>query len=134
MSMTILLVDDDPLQALERKSILEQHFANVERVKSAPEALCLIEQPHFAQQLSVVISGHRMPGFSGPAFIAELHARLPELPILVLGFEGDQADDYAATNALFVALPVTTDTIVNQIKHMLTDRQENPGSSTVTAA
>ena len=130
----ILLVDDDPLQAFARKSILERHFANVERVKSAPEALCLIEQPHFAQRLSLVISGHRMPGFSGPAFVAELHARLPELPILILGYEGESAADYATANAHFVALPVAADTIVEQVRQLLAEGLTNHGSSTVTAA
>lgn len=134
MSTTILLVDDDPLQAFARKSILERHFASVERVKSATEALCLIEQPHFAQQLSLVISGHRMPGFSGPAFVAELHSRLPALPILVLGYEGEDAADYATANAHFVPLPMAADKIVGLVRQLLAERQADHGSSTVTAA
>ena len=48
--LTILLVDDDPLQAFVRKSILEKRFSDVLRVTGAAEALCLVEQPHFARK------------------------------------------------------------------------------------
>ena len=67
---TILLVDDDPLQAFLRKSILERRFRDVERVGDAAEALCLVEQPEFAGQLGLVISGLNMPGIGigRPAF------------------------------------------------------------------
>ena len=51
---TILLVDDDPLQAFVRKSTLEKRFHDVERVADAAEALCLVEQPQFAGGLGLV--------------------------------------------------------------------------------
>ncbi len=57
---TILLVDDDPLQAFVRKSILERRFADVQRVADAAEAFCLIEQPRFAEKLALVVSGLHM--------------------------------------------------------------------------
>jgi len=62
----ILLVDNDPLQAFQRKSILERRFQEVERVGDAAEALCLVEQPYFAGKLGLVISGLSMPGIGGP--------------------------------------------------------------------
>ncbi len=46
------------------------------RVNDAAEALCLIEQPDFADKLGLVISGHHTRGIGGPAFVAEL--RLPD--------------------------------------------------------
>jgi DNA-binding NtrC family response regulator len=93
----ILLVDDDPLQAFSRKSILERKFRDVLRVCDAAEALCLVEQPHFAGGLGLVISGLHMPGISGPAFVAELHERMPELPVLVLDSGAESASDYSAS-------------------------------------
>jgi DNA-binding NtrC family response regulator len=91
----ILLVDDDPMQAFSRKSILERRFSDVQRVGDAAEALCLVEQPQFAGCLGLVISELHMPGMSGPAFVAELHERMPALPVLVLGGGGEAAGDYA---------------------------------------
>ncbi len=91
---TILLVDCDPLQALLRKSILEQKFPDVRRVSDAAEALCLIEQPNFASNLALIVTGRQRPGISGPDFVAEIVRRLPELPVLVLGSGAETASDY----------------------------------------
>ena len=91
---TILLVDNDPFQALQRKSILERRFHDVQRVGDASEALCLVEQPQFAGNLGLVISGEHMQGIGGPAFVAEIHTRLPHVPVLVLGVSGDATDNY----------------------------------------
>jgi DNA-binding NtrC family response regulator len=102
---TILLVDNDPLQAILRKTILERKFHDVERVGDAAEALCLVEQPQFAGQLGLVISGLSMPGIGGPAFVAELHERLPRVPVLVLGTGGDAPTDYKGSWVRFLPRP-----------------------------
>ena len=82
---TVLIVESDPLKGFLRKSILEKQFHDVVRVSDASEALCLVEQPQFAPKLGLVIASHPMQGIGGPAFVAELHSRLPQVPILVLG-------------------------------------------------
>ena len=99
---TILLVDDDPLQAYLMMSLLGRRFTDVHRVNDAAEALCLVEQLDFSSKLGLVISGHHTMGFGGPAFVAELRARVPALPILVLGMIGEAASDYTASRVLFV--------------------------------
>jgi DNA-binding NtrC family response regulator len=94
----ILLVEGDPLQAFLCISLLKEQFGrqlgDVQRVDSAAEALCLVEQPQFAENLGLVISGHHLPGIGGPAFVAELCERLPEMRVLVLGNETEAARDY----------------------------------------
>jgi DNA-binding NtrC family response regulator len=109
---TILLVDNDPLQASSRKSILERKFSDVQRVGDAAEALCLVEQPQFAGCLGLVISGLNMPGISGPAFVAELHERMPGLPVLVLGGGGEAAGDYAGGWVRFLSRPFGGDELL----------------------
>jgi len=103
---TILLVDSDPLQAHQRRSILERRFPDVRRVGDAAEALCLVEQPQFAANLGLVISGQHMQGIGGPAFVAELHLRIPSLPVLVLGKAGEVAEDYCGECMRFLPWPV----------------------------
>jgi len=105
----ILLVDNDPLQAFQRKSILERQFQEVERVGDAADALCLVEQPYFAGKLGLVISGLSMPGIGGPEFVAELHARLPDVPVLVLGSASEAVGDYAGGWVHFLAKPFAMD-------------------------
>lgn len=102
----ILLVDDEPLQAIARKTLLEKRFPDVRRVQDAAEALCLIEQQPFAGQLGLLISGHHMPGLGGPAFVAEVCARMPRLPVLVLGMRHESASDYRFDQVCFVSHPI----------------------------
>jgi DNA-binding response OmpR family regulator len=87
-----LLVEDDPLLALQRRSALERKFAEVDRVAYAAEALCLVERPGFAARLGLVICSHTAVGLGSPSFVAELQVRLPDVPVLVTG--GADADAY----------------------------------------
>ena len=113
------MVDNDPLQAFVRKSVLERRFQDVQRVSDAAEALCLVEQPHFAGNLGLVISGLQMPGIGGPEFVAELHARLPNVPILVLGAASEAAADYVGGWIHFLARPFATDEMLKVAGQML---------------
>ncbi len=103
---TILIVDDDPLQASLMMSLLGRQFGNVCRVNDAAEALCLIEQPEFAVKLALIITWHRTPGIGGPAFVAELHSRMPNLPVLVLGADGATPSDYTDVHVVSLPRPV----------------------------
>jgi DNA-binding NtrC family response regulator len=116
---TILLVDHDPLQAFLRKSILEQRFSDVIRVGDATEALCLVEQPRFAENLGLVISCNHRPGISGPAFVAELHTRMPALPVLVLGSEAEAAEDYTGACVRFLPKPFSGGEMLSAAGQML---------------
>jgi len=118
---SILLVDDDPLQASLILSVLEQRFGDVRRVTDAADALCLIEQPAFADNLRLVIAGHHLPGMGGPALVNELRSRAPDLPILVLGATDETATDYAEAHVCFLAKPFTAVKMLNLAGSMLTD-------------
>lgn len=122
---TILLVEDDPLQAFVRMSVLEKRFPDVKRVADAAEALCLIEQHAFSDNLGLVIAGHHLPGLSGPEFVAELHARKPGLPILVLGSAQDSAGDYAGDGVRFLAKPAGAEEMVSAASQLLTQDGHN---------
>jgi DNA-binding NtrC family response regulator len=116
---TILLVDDDPLQAFVRVSALEKRFRDVVRVADAAEALCLIEEPNFSGRLGLVISGHHRPGLGGPAFVAELHTRRPNVPVLVLGNGNEIAADYSELGVRFVPRPARNDELVEIAGQMM---------------
>lgn len=126
---TVLIVESDPLQGVLRKSILERQFGHVARVSDASEALCLVEQSQFAQELGLVIASHPMQGIGGPAFVAELHARLPRVPILVLMdpnapslgdlAPGPDADPLTAQSIRFLPRPFSMDQLVDLARQML---------------
>ena len=102
-----------------RKSILEKRFAHVLRVAGAAEALCLVEQPQFAGSLVLVVSGHRLAGIGGPAFVAELHARMPSLPVLVLGDSEEVHDEYSGEAVRFLPRPFLPEQILALATQML---------------
>ncbi len=81
---TILLVDENPLRASLRQSILQRAVPDVVRVSEPAEALCLVESVEFARALRLVITGNHLTGLTGPEFVSELRARMPRVPVLVL--------------------------------------------------
>lgn len=117
-----MLVDDDPLQAHIRKSLLQHRVAGVERAADAAEAFILVEQPHFVENLGLVIVGLHFPGVGGPAFVSEMTSRLPAVPILVLGCGSDKAVDYVGDNVRFMARPVATEEMLAITRQMLSRR------------
>lgn len=100
---TILLVDDNPLRAAMRKSLLEGKAPAVVRALDAAEALCMVESPEFAQGLTLVITGHVMSGISGPEFVEEFRSRMPEVPVLVLSAVPDAEQEYKGIPQVFVS-------------------------------
>jgi DNA-binding NtrC family response regulator len=121
--LKILLVDDDPLQAFVRKSILEKQFTDVQRVADAAEALCLVEQPQFARNLGLVVTEHRLAGIGGPAFVAELHTRIPSLPVLVLGDWSKDYGNYSGDNVCFLPRPILPEKMLALATRMLAQNQ-----------
>ena len=110
------------------KSLLDKRFADVKRVADAGEALCLIEQPRFACDLGLVISRDRLPGIGGPAFVAELHNRMPELPVLVLGDAGEWPAASKGDHVRFMPPASATEEIVSAAGQMLASNGSVNGS------
>jgi CheY-like chemotaxis protein len=109
---TILLVDDDPFLAWSRKSVLEKRFRTIERVQDAAQAFIRVNDADFAAQLGLVIVALTQPGLAGPQFVAELSARLPDVPILAIGRVGDVSHDYPATHVSFLPRHATAEDLL----------------------
>lgn len=116
---TVLLVDDDPMQAIVRKSLLERRFEHVVRASDAAEALGLMEKRQFADSVDLVITDLNLPGLSGPAFAEELHARVPSMPILVLDTTGENHSDAAVQSVRFLNKPFRAEDILLAASQMI---------------
>lgn len=92
---TILLVNDDALESHVRADALARHFGKIQRASDATDAIILLNEREFAETVALVIVGLHRPGLSGPAFLEELAARLPEVPIVVTGQPSESARDYS---------------------------------------
>lgn len=117
---TILLVDDDPLHASVRKAILERRFADVRRVNGAAEALCLLEQTPIAQDLQMVVTSDRLTEIDLQSFLAELHLRIPEVPVLVLCDNHWCAEKMSTYTTRFLKRPVSADDLLVAAQKLLT--------------
>lgn len=94
----VLLVDDDPMQAHRRVFTIKQKHPEVDRIATASDALCRLEDAQYSAELSLVIVGLQMPGITGPQFVAELHARIPSMPILALGGPNESLAQYPVSD------------------------------------
>ena len=116
---TVLLVDDDPLQARVRKNTLGSCFRDVRRVSDAAEAFILVEDAQFARGLGLVVVGLSRPGLGSAAFVAELTSRLPAVPVLVLGRGREEADFYDGVNVRLLARNAPPEQLVAACRQML---------------
>jgi len=117
----VLLVDDDPLQAHVRRSVLGRHFTHVERAADAAEAFILVEDPRFIERLCLVVVGLNRPGLSSPVFVAELISRLPQIPVLVLGRNRDEAIYFDGPNVRFLPRSASSEQILAVSREMIGD-------------
>jgi DNA-binding NtrC family response regulator len=115
----ILLVGDDPLHASVRKAILQRKYKDVRRVGDAAEALCLLEQPLFTQDLGIVVTSDMQTGIGLESFVAELHTRMPNLPVLIIGENGRSGANYADSRVRFIRRPVAADELLSVVGEML---------------
>jgi DNA-binding NtrC family response regulator len=76
----VLVVDDEKNMRLSLKTVLTDEGYAVNAVESAEEALSVLNQEDFL----MVITDARLGGMSGYELIGKVHARWPELPILMI--------------------------------------------------
>lgn len=116
---TVLLVDDDPLQAHVRRSILGRQFHDVKRASDVAEAFILVEDPRFAEKLGLVVVGLNRPGIGSSAFVAELTSRLPSVPVLVLGQDREEAALYNGANVRNLPRAVSSQELLAVSRQMM---------------
>jgi CheY-like chemotaxis protein len=76
----ILVVDDEPFVCDAVKMMLAFDGHSVETANSAAEALALFEKEEF----DLVITDFAMPTMKGDALAAEIKARKPKMPVVMI--------------------------------------------------
>ncbi len=80
MTHNILVVDDEPKLCDLLASALAQNDVQVFIAGNGLHALKVLEQ----EDIDLVISDWRMPGMDGPALLAEIKVRYPQVPVIVM--------------------------------------------------
>lgn len=112
MTFTVLLVDDNPVQATTRQAVLSSAGNLVYVAENASRALALLEDPAIGGKIRLVITDHVMPMMNGQQFVATLREQFPTLPVLVLSGLPDVEDEYSGLNVFFRLKPVTPEELI----------------------
>lgn len=120
MTADILLVDDNSIQATTRKAILARSGRSVAVASDGWQALALLEQADEDRPVRLVVTDHLMPGMNGPEFVAELRAKFPDLPVLVLSGMAEAEDEYDNLDVIFRVKPFPPDELLSLVRALLT--------------
>ncbi len=120
MPHTLLLIDDNAIQAATRQTILKRAGYFVFAVLSPQRALEQLRNNDYPDPIDLVITDHIMPGMNGAEFVTRLRAFAPDLPVLVISGLAEAEDEYAALDVDFRMKPLLPETLLATV-HMLVE-------------
>ncbi len=107
----ILVVDDNPVQALTRKAILNHAGLQARTAYSAEAAFDALETDE-NREINLVITDHIMPGESGHHFVERLWKRRAGLSVMVLSGLAEAEADYQGLDITFRSKPILPSELV----------------------
>ena len=110
-NQVILVVDDNPVQALTRKAILNRAGLEVQTAYSADAAFQALDNDA-NREINLVITDHIMPGESGCHFVSRLWERRIGLSVMVLSGLAEAECEYEGLNVTFRAKPILPSELV----------------------
>jgi len=110
----ILVVDDNPIQALTRKAILVHAGYDAQTVYSAEDAFAALDLDD-GHSIALVITDHIMPGESGSHFIKLLWEKRAGLPVMVLSGMAEAEADYDGLGVTFRAKPILPEELIDLV-------------------
>jgi CheY-like chemotaxis protein len=121
---TILLVDDNAIQAVTRQTILRRAGYFVIAALNPERALEQFHSDEFPTEISAVITDHIMPGMNGAQFVRELRKIQPQLPIMVISGLEEAEQEYAGMYVRFLLKPLSPDLLLSNLRFMLEQEQQ----------
>lgn len=119
MAFTVLLIDDNAIQAATRQTILKRAGYFVIPVLNPQRALEQFQADDFPSPIDLVITDHLMPGMTGADFVRELRQQHPTLPVLVISGLEEAQDEYRDLNVTFRLKPLLPDYLLASVDRML---------------
>ena len=111
----ILIVDDNPIQAVTRRLILEKAHFPVVIAESGAAALARFDS---GEPFGMVITDHCMPEMGGPELVKSLREQ-SSLPILVLSGLPEAELEYQGMDVLFRLKPIQPQELIELSRTML---------------
>ena len=122
MPATILLIDDNAVQAATRQTILKRAGYFVIPVLSPQRALEQFRNNEFPAPIDLILTDHIMPGMNGSEFVTELRQFAPEIPVLVISGMAEAEDAYEGLNIHFRLKPLLPDNLLASVHKLVKDK------------
>jgi DNA-binding response OmpR family regulator len=131
MTATILLIDDNAVQAATRQTILKRAGYFVIAALNPVRALEQVQSREFPAEIGLVITDHLMPGMCGTDFVKGLRKTHPELPVMVISGLEEAEDEYAGLHVIFRVKPLLPEMLLACVHDLLRSGQANVAAPTV---
>lgn len=112
----ILVIDDNPTQLQVRGAVLRGEGFSVLTAESAEQALALLKNPLASKGLRVIVTDHVLPGASGDAFVRELRAFSPFVPVLVISGMDEAEPQYDGLGVIFLHKPCAAEELIAEVE------------------
>ncbi len=121
MTQAVLLIDDNAVQAATRQTILKRAGYFVIAALNPRRALEQFQNGDFPADIRLVITDHLMPEMNGAAFVRELRATHPAMPVLVISGLEEAEAEYEGMDVLFRLKPLLPDHLIATVHSLLPD-------------
>lgn len=119
MPATLLLIDDNAVQAATRQTILKRSGYSVITALSPEHALEQFQGNQYPAPIDLIITDHLMPGMNGAQFVASLRTFAPEIPVLVISGLAEAEDEYSGLGVEFRLKPCPPDNLLACIRQLI---------------
>jgi CheY-like chemotaxis protein len=121
MPATLLLIDDNAIQAATRQTILKRAGYFVIAVLSPERALEQFRNNEYPAVIDLILTDHNMPGMTGSEFVAKVREFSPDVPVLVISGMAEAEEEYEGLNVEFRLKPLLPDNLLASV-HTLVDK------------
>ena len=122
MAGTVLLVDDNAVQAATRQTILKRAGYFCIAVLHPERALEQMRGSEYPGEIGLVITDHIMPGMTGAEFVRELRTRDAAVPVLVISGLDEAELEYEGLHVTFRLKPLPPDKLLGDVERLLGGR------------
>jgi CheY-like chemotaxis protein len=116
---TILLVDDNAVQAAVRQAILRRSGYFVITALNPARALEQLRNGDFPYEVQLVVTDHIMPGMSGTEFVREIRKFHPKIPILVISGMEEAVEQYEGLGVEFRVKPLPPESLLTCVRELV---------------
>ena len=119
MPATLLLIDDNAVQAATRQAILKRAGYFVIAVLNPERALEQLRNEHYPGSIDLVLTDHIMPGMNGAEFVTQLREFNPYLPVLVISGLAEAEEQYKGLGVEFRVKPLLPDNLLASVHRLV---------------